>query len=58
MKITIEFPNYPRKVQISAERRVKYYTPTKPPKAIKYSDRSKYQYLNKLGDKGLFLYEY
>ena len=57
MKITIEFPNYPRKVQISAERRVKYYTPTKPPKAIKYNDRSKYQYLTKVGDKGLFLYE-
>lgn len=55
--IKLEFLNYPRKVQISAERRIKYYTPDKPAKTIKYNDRSKYQYLCKPGDKSLFLYE-
>lgn len=57
MKIVIEFPNYPRKVEIAKARRIKYFTPNKPPKAIKYNDRSKYQYLSKPGDKDLFLYE-
>lgn len=55
--IKLEFPNYPRKVEISKARRPKYYTPKKPPKAIKYSDRAKYQYLCKPGDKSIYLYE-
>jgi hypothetical protein len=57
MTIKLEFLNYPRKVEIAKARRVKYYTPTKPAKATKYNDRSKYQYLKKIGDKELFLYE-
>ncbi len=57
IKVKLEFPDYPRKVEISKARKTKYYTPIKPAKAKIYNNRAKYQYLNKPGDKGLFLYD-
>lgn len=46
MKVTLEIPNYIRKVKLSEARNIKYYEKGKrEPKALKYSDVDKYEWM-------------